>query len=202
MIVTWRIGIRIAVIVVLTIVLQISFFSYLSFFGTTPDVVPLVVVSLGLLGGGMVGAVVGFTCGLLLDSALFQTLGVSSLVLLSAGYLAGRYREVTEISNSLIPPLLAGALTTGAAAGFAAIQLMLGVRTAVSLLVLREIFVQGLLAFVLTIPIYPLIRWALRGAIVDDVAFRSARTPITAGAARSRRARGRRMRRTAGVLGR
>ena len=88
--------------------------------------VPLVVVSLGLLGGGMVGAVCGFTGGLLLDSALLQTLGVSSLVLLSAGYLAGRYREGAEISNSLIPPLLAGALTTGAAAGFAAIQLMLG----------------------------------------------------------------------------
>ncbi|OLE35237.1 MAG: hypothetical protein AUG48_11220 [Actinobacteria bacterium 13_1_20CM_3_68_9] len=81
MIVTWRIGIRIAVIVVLTIVLQISFFSYLSFFGTTPNVIPLVVVSLGLLGGGMVGAVCGFTGGLLLDSALLQTLGVSSLVL-------------------------------------------------------------------------------------------------------------------------
>ena len=35
-----------------------------------------------------------------------QTLGVSSLVLLSVGYLAGRYREGTEISNSLVPPLL------------------------------------------------------------------------------------------------
>jgi rod shape-determining protein MreD len=202
MIVTWRIGIRIAVIVVLTIVLQISFFSYLSFFGTTPDVVPLVVVSLGLIGGGMVGAVCGFTIGLLLDSALFQTLGVSSLVLLSAGYLAGRYREASEISNSLIPPLLAGALTTAAAAGFAAIQLMLGVRTAVSLLVLREILVQGLLAVVLMIPIYPLIRRVLRPGIVDDVAVSSARTPITPGAARPRRGRGRRVRRAAGVLGR
>jgi rod shape-determining protein MreD len=202
MIVTWRIGIRIVVIVVATIVLQISFFSYLTFFGTTPNVVPLVVVSLGLLGGGMVGAVCGFTCGLLLDSALLQTLGVSSLVLLSAGYLAGRYREGAEISNSLIPPLLAGALTTGAAAGFAAIQLMLGVRTPVSLLVLREIFVQGLLAVLLMIPIYPLIRRFLRPAIVDDVAVSGVRTPLTPGAARPRRARrGRRMRRAAGVLG-
>ena len=78
----------------------------------------------------MIGAVCGFAAGLLLDSALLQTLGVSSLVLLGAGYLAGRYREGAEISNSLIPPLLAGALTTAAAAGFAAIQLMLGVRHA------------------------------------------------------------------------
>ena len=199
MIVTWRIGLRIALIVVVTIVLQISFFSFLSLFGTTPNVVPLMVVSLGLLGGGMIGAVCGFAAGLLLDSALLQTLGVSSLVLLGAGYLAGRYREGAEISNSLIPPLLAGALTTAAAAGFAAIQLMLGVHAPVSLLVLREIFVQGLLAVVLTTPIYPLIRWALRPAIVDDLAVLGARSPITRGASRRGRARGRRIRRAAEV---
>jgi rod shape-determining protein MreD len=199
MIVTWRIGIRLALILIVTVVLQISFFSYLTFFGTTPNVVPLMVVSLGLLGGGMIGAVCGFTAGLLLDSALLQTLGVSSLVLLGAGYLAGRYREGAEVSNSLIPPLLAGVLTTAAAAGFAAIQLMLGVHTPVSLLVLREIFVQGLLAVVLTIPIYPLIRRALRPALVDEGAVLSARSPITRGASRQGRARGRRIRRAAGV---
>jgi len=199
MIVTWRVGLRIALIVVATIVLQISFFSYLTFFGTTPNVVPLMVVSLGLLGGGMIGAVCGFAAGLLLDSALLQTLGVSSLVLLGAGYLAGRYREGAEVSSSLIPPLLAGVLTTAAAAGFAAIQLMLGVNTPVSLLVLREIFVQGLLAVVLAIPIYPLIRRALRPALVDDLAVLGARSPITRGASRRSRARGRSIRRAAGV---
>ena len=198
MIVTWRIALRIALIVVVTIVLQISFFSYLSLFGTTPNVVPLMVVSLGLLGGVMVGAVCGFGAGLLLDSALLQTLGVSSLVLLGAGYLAGRFREGAEVSNSLIPPLLAGVLTTAAAAGFAAIQLMLGVETTVSLLVLREIFIQGLLAVLLAIPIYPLIRRILRPALVDDLAVLGARSPITRGLARAGRAKGRRIRRAAG----
>jgi rod shape-determining protein MreD len=198
MIVTWRIALRIALIVVITIVLQISFFSYLTLFGTTPNVVPLMVVSLGLLGGVMVGAVCGFGAGLLLDSALLQTLGVSSLVLLGAGYLAGRFREGAEVSNSLIPPLLAGVLTTAAAAGFAAIQLMLGVETTVSLLVLREIFIQGLLAVLLAIPIYPLIRRILRPALVDDLAVLGARSPITRGLARAGRAKGRRIRRAAG----
>jgi rod shape-determining protein MreD len=198
-IVTRRSAIRVALIIVLTVLLQVSFFSYLTFFGTTPDIVPLVVVALGLLGGAVLGAVCGFAAGLLLDSVLLQTLGVSSLVLLSVGFLAGRYREGTEISNSLIPPLLAGALTLGAAAGFAAIQLMLGVQTPVSLLVLREIFVKGLLAVILAIPIYPLIRRVLRPAIVDYAAARRARSPIIAGTRRPGRARGRRTRRTAGV---
>jgi rod shape-determining protein MreD len=200
MIVTWRIGLRIAVVIVVTVVLQISFFSYLAFFGTTPDIVPLMVITMGLLGGAVVGAVAGFATGLLLDSALLGTLGVSSLVLLTAGYLAGRYREGTEISNSLVPPLLIGALTTGVAAGFAALQLMLGVHAPVSLLVLREIFVKGLLAFLLAIPLYPLIRRILRPAIVDDVVAGTARGPITAGAGRTRRPRrARRVRRLARV---
>ena len=194
MIVTWRSGIRLAAIVVGCVLLQISFFSYLTLFGTTPDIVPLVVVSLGLLGGAVVGAVCGFAIGLLIDSALLQTLGVSSLVLLSAGYLAGRYREAAEISNSLVPPLLAGALTAVAAAGFAAIQLMLGVRAPVSLLVLREILVQGLLAVLLAIPLYPLIRRILRSALVEDAAARRARTAIRPGTARAQRGRARRVR--------
>ncbi len=203
MIVTWRIALRIALIMVVAVVLQLSFFSYLTLFGTTPNLIPLVAVSLGLLGGAMVGAICGFALGFVVDSALFATLGVSSLILLVVGYLAGRYREGTEISNTLMPPLLIGALTLAASAGFSAIQLMLGVETQVSLLVLRETFVQGLLAFLLAIPFYPLIRRVLRPAIVDDVvAGRRMRTPISAAAkARKRRPRRRvpRIRRATGL---
>ena len=204
MIITWRIGLRIALIMVVAVVLQVSFFSYLTLFGTTPNIIPLVAVSLGLLGGAMTGAICGFVLGFILDSVLLVTLGASSLVLLAVGYLAGRYREGTEISNTLMPPVLIGALTMAASAGFAAIQLMLGIDVPVSLLVLREIFVQGLLAFVLAIPFYPLIRRVLRPAIVDDVvAGRRMRTPISASSQRSRRRsprrRSPRMRRATGI---
>jgi rod shape-determining protein MreD len=204
MIITWRIGLRLALIMVVAVVLQVSFFSYLTLFGTTPNIIPLVAVSLGLLGGAMTGAICGFALGFVLDSVLLATLGVSSLMLLAVGYLAGRYREGTQIANTLMPPLLIGVLTVAAQAGFAAIQLMLGIDVPVSLLVLREIFVQGLLAFVLAIPFYPLIRRVLRPAIVDDVvAGRRMRTPISASSQRSRRRLSRRraprMRRATGV---
>jgi hypothetical protein len=45
---------------------------------------------------------------------------------------------------------------------------MLGVEAPVSLLVLREILVKGLLAALLAIPLYPLVRFLLRPALVDD----------------------------------
>jgi rod shape-determining protein MreD len=184
MIVTKRIALRIALIVLLAVIVQVSFFSYLSFFGAIPNVVPVVIVSLGLLGGGVVGAVCGFAAGFLLDSVLLQTLGVSSLVLLSIGYLAGRYRENVEITNGWTPPLLAGALTLFAAAGLAAIELMLGVDASVSILFLREIVVQGLLAVMLAVPLYPLIRRILAPALVD---YEPARRLLVPGLRRKRR---------------
>lgn len=168
MIVTWRIGLRIAAIVFLAVLFQTSFLSYLTVLGAIPDLLPALVVCLGLLGGAVTGAVCGFATGLLLDSILLQTLGISSLALLSVGYLAGRWREGFEISNSLTPPLLAGGFTIVAASAFAALQLMLGADATVSLLVVREILVQGLIAFLLAIPIYPLVRRALRPALVEE----------------------------------
>lgn len=169
MIVTIRIVARIALLLVFGVVLQLAFLSQISIFGATPDLLPVLVVSLGLLGGGVVGAVCGFGTGLLVDAALLQTLGVSSLTLLAAGYLAGRYHEGFEISNSLIPPLLAAGLTLLSASAYAAIQLMLGVDAPISPLVVREILLQAILAFVWAIPIYPLVRRLLRPALVEDV---------------------------------
>lgn len=187
MIVTRRVALRVALILIVAVVVQLSFFSYLSFFGSIPDVLPVVVASLGLLGGAVVGAVAGFAAGFLLDSALLQTLGVSSLALLAIGYFAGRYREGYEISNSLVPPLLIGALSLAYAAAFTALQLMLGVSTPVSLVILRDILIKGLLGFLLALGVFPLVRRILRPALVDDDAT-SRRASISA-AGRGRRPR-------------
>jgi rod shape-determining protein MreD len=186
MIVTPRIALRIALIVIAAVILQLSFFSHLSILGVTPYVVPVVIVSLGLLGGGVVGAVCGFFAGLLIDSLLLQTLGVSSLVLLSIGYLAGRYREGFEIRNGIVPALLAGGFTLAGAAGFAAIELMLGVDAPVSLLVVREIVLQGLFAVGFAFAVYPLVRRGLGAALID---YKPASRPRVARRLRRRKAR-------------
>jgi len=188
MIITPRIAIRIALLLIVTVILQVSFFSYLSVLGAAPYVIPVVVVSLGLLGGGVVGAVCGFAAGLLLDSILLQTLGVSSLVLLLVGYFAGRYREGIEITGTVVPALLAGGFTLLAAAGFSAIELMLGVDAPVSLLVIREILVQGLIAVLLGFGVYPLVRRIVRPALIDYTPASANR--LLAGGRRRRARRG------------
>ena len=167
MIVTRPIAVRLGLVVVLAAILQVAFFSQLTILGASPNLIAPVVVSLGLLGGGVVGAVCGFAAGFLLDSVLLQTLGVSSLVLLSIGFLAGRYRESFEITEVWRAPVLAGGFTLLGLMGFAALQLMLGVNSPVSLLVLREILVQSLLAVGLTFAVYPALRRLLAPALID-----------------------------------
>jgi len=178
MILTRWINVRLGAIVLAAVLLQVVFFSYLSIFGASPDIVVVVISVIGLLGGAVIGAVTGFAAGLLLDVSLLETLGVSSLVLLCVGYLAGRYRESFEIDSAFAPAAVTGGLAVLASAGFTALQMTLDVDGAVSGAVVADSIVRGLLAFGLTYPMYPLIRRALRPALVLEgaPARRSTRT--------------------------
>ena len=167
MIVTPPILLRLALIVFAAVLVQLTFFSRVPLLGSVANVVPVVVVAIGLLGGAVSGAVAGFSAGLVVDVMLGGTLGVSSLALMAAGYGAGRWREGYDIVSSLVPPLLSGALTGVAVAAYGGMQLSLGVDANVSALVLREIAVQALLGALLAVPVFPLVRRLLRPALVE-----------------------------------
>lgn len=176
MIITPRILLRLAAIIFVTVLMQLAFFSGIPLLGSVPNVVPVVVVALGLLGGAVTGAVSGFAAGILIDVMLGGTLGVSSLALMIAGYGAGRWREGYDIVSSLVPPLLTGALCGVAALAYGTMQLTLGIDATVSPLVVREIVAQALFDTLLAIPLYPLIRRILRPALIDDASRARART--------------------------
>lgn len=182
MILTPKIVARIAVIGLLGVLLQLSFFSQVTLFHVSPDILPALVVCLALLGGSLTGAVAGFSIGLFLDCLLVEALGVSSLVLLGIGYLAGLYRERFEIHNSLMPALLCMGLTLVAELGFAAIQLLLGIDAPVSLLIVRDMLLKSVYAFFLGWPIYLLVRRALRPALVEEPKVERRREPRVMGA--------------------
>jgi len=105
--------VRLAVLVIFGVILQIAGFSTLHVFGAQPDIVPLIVGAVGLLGGSVYAACVGFSCGLLIDLALGQPLGASSLVLTAVGYAVGRYQEVRDPAHGLLPIPIGAAATAG-----------------------------------------------------------------------------------------
>jgi rod shape-determining protein MreD len=175
MIITPPIVLRLCAIMFVTVLIQLGFFAGIPLLGTTANVVPVVVVAMGLLGGAVTGGVSGFCAGLLLDVMVGGIPGVASLSLMAAGYLAGRWREGYDIVSSLVPPLLTGALTGVAVTVYGAMQLTLGIEAPVSVLVLREILAQVVLGALLAVPIFPLIRRLLRPALVDGATKTRAR---------------------------
>src|SRR2546421_10641353 len=112
-----RLPLRLVLLGFLTVVLQQSAVSQISIFGVSADLTPLVVMSVGLLTGSIPGALTGFGMGLLVDSALVETLGVSSLVYILIGYGAGRLRELRDPAHTLTPLAVGAAATASAALG-------------------------------------------------------------------------------------
>jgi rod shape-determining protein MreD len=182
MILTPNILARLVTIVIAGVLLQLSFFSQVALFHVTPDMLPALVVVLGLLGGSLTGAVSGFSVGLLLDCLLIMPLGGGSLVLLTVGYLAGLFRERFEIHSALVPPLLCMGGTLLAELGYGAVELMLGIDAPLSAMIVRDILLQSVFAFFGGWAIYVGVRRALRPALVEEPAVRRRRRPTVLGA--------------------
>jgi rod shape-determining protein MreD len=172
--------VRLAVLVVFGVVLQVAGVSTLHVFGAEPNIIPLIVGAIGLLGGSLFAAAVGFACGLLIDTTLGQPLGASSLVLTSVGYAVGRYQEVRDPAHGLLPIPIGAAATAGYVIGFAALAFMLQVRAPVSASVIREMIITILLNALLALLIFPIIRRFMRASLVGDQrAHRRAATATT-----------------------
>ena len=117
---------RVAGVVFVAALLQVTIVSSLDVFGGTADLLLVTLVSIALIRGSVVGAAAGFGGGLLVDAATLGTLGANALLLTIAGYWAGRYGETTGRDRAHAPLLAVGVITIGfAVAGFA-LYFMLG----------------------------------------------------------------------------
>lgn len=163
-----QLALRLGLLAVVAVLVQTSALSQLSLFGATPDLAPLVVVSVGLLAGPIAGAVTGFAMGLFVDFAMLQTLGVSSLALVLVGHFAGRLRETVRDPQATLLPLAAGAAGTAVAlVVFSLMQFLLGVESPVSIELLRQILATVLINTLLALPLHALVRRLLTPALPD-----------------------------------
>jgi rod shape-determining protein MreD len=176
-----RLPIRLVALAFATVVLQQTAVSQISIFGVSADIAPLVVMSVGLIAGSLPGAAMGFGTGLLVDTVLVQTLGVTSLLYIVVGYWAGRLRELRDPSHGLVPLVLGAAATAAVGIGMALVQFLLGVDAPVSLLLLQQIFVTVLVNTLIALPVYALVRRIVQPALPDDPRRRRRRAYTTGG---------------------
>jgi rod shape-determining protein MreD len=186
-----RLPLRLALLALGTVVIQEAAVSQISIFGTSADLTPLVVMSVGLLAGSIPGAIMGFCTGLLVDMVLVQTLGVTSLLYIVIGYWSGRLRELRDPSHGLVPMGLGAGATAFAGLGMAIIQFLLGVDAPVSLLLLQQIFIAVLVNTLLALPVYAAVRRVVEPALPQDPRRRRRRAYTTGGLSPLQRPSGR-----------
>jgi len=153
---------KLGVVVFLAAILQASVFSDVSIVGGTPDILLVVVVSVSLLRGSIVGASVGFLGGLLFDTATLGTMGLTSLLLSLVGYWVGRYGEMTGRDRSHAPFLAVALVTFLYALGALVLHFMLGDPAPARHVLVGTLFQHIALNLLVTIPIYALARRVLR----------------------------------------
>lgn len=117
----------VAAMVLVAVLLEVSVMPYVNVADGIPDLLAPTVVVIALLRGSLVGAVAGFSSGLLLElTAPIGTLGVLALLYLAVGAWCGRYCE-SEESTSLVAPLALSVVATVAVQlGYLVFQLLLG----------------------------------------------------------------------------
>ncbi len=176
-----RLVVRLVLLAVGTVVIQEAAVSQISIFGISADITPLMVMSVGLLAGSLTGAVMGFATGLLVDTVLVQTLGISSLLFIAIGYWAGRLRELRDPAHGLVPLAAGAAATAVAGIGMTLIQFLLGVDAPVSVLLFQQVLITILVNTLISLPVYAVVRRIIHPALPDDPRRRRRRAYTTGG---------------------
>jgi rod shape-determining protein MreD len=111
---------RLAVVVVATLVIQVSFLSRFSYEGARPDAMVLLAILAGFSMGPERGALVGFVSGLAFDLVLSTPMGLSALV-----YTVVASGGVVRTSR-LLPSLVAAVGSAAAMVLYAVVGVVIG----------------------------------------------------------------------------
>jgi rod shape-determining protein MreD len=173
--------VRIAALAVVVVFFQIGVVWEVPVFGVNIDLTPLLVAFVGLRCGSILGAATGFAVGLLVDLALLQTLGVTSLIFTLVGYWSGRLRELRDPQAPLTPLLVGATATAASLGGYSLMEFLLGVDAPVSLELLRQIVLGVAVNTVVALPMWAIVRRSLEGGLPEDPRRRRRRAYATGG---------------------
>jgi rod shape-determining protein MreD len=151
----------VAALMVVAVALQTTLLSRATILGIIPQVVLLVIVSLGYTDGERVGSVVGFFGGLLIDLLLYDPtaiIGLTALIYTMIGYGVGTVRKYAMSESVWTPVLIVAAASAIAEFSYATLSIIFGQQW-VSLLFTAK--VAGLVVLyntLLTPFVFPIVR--------------------------------------------
>lgn len=172
MIITTRSSLRVAGLVLLFSILQVSFFSQIELLGTSIWILPVCAAVFGLLGGSLVGATVGFALGFLGDAMTDGPLGSACLIFMGVGYLAGLYRERGDVVDRPTILTASGLATLGSNLALGFYTVIVGFDASLSGSLVPDLILQAIYGVLLAIPLYALIHRVLKPALINEPSSR------------------------------
>jgi rod shape-determining protein MreD len=155
----------IAVLVVVAVLLQVTVAVDFELLSGAPDFVCVVLVSVALLRGAEVGALTGFCAGFLLDAVTGQPMGLSCFVLTAVGFAAGRFGEKVPERAAIRPLGVVAVLSVVTRIGMLLLGVLIASDITASQIVSIAVVPTAALDVLIAIPVYPLIRRALRAPL-------------------------------------
>src|SRR5437868_28900 len=167
---------RVPLLLVSALALHLALFSVVRVAGAAPDVMLLLAVAGGLVGGPVKGAVLGFTAGIAVDVFLRTPMGLSALVFTLVGYGVGIISTGVLTPSWYLPVVTASLASAGGVVLYAFVGAMLGE----PMVSRRLVTIVGVVAVgnaILAIPVLRAVTWAMGGdnGLVSDVRGRRAR---------------------------
>jgi rod shape-determining protein MreD len=147
-----------AVLLFFVVVVQVTIVGSIGILGGAPDLMLVTLVAVALLNGAVFGAFAGFWTGLLLDVALIQTLGFSSLLLTLAGFWIGRYGETTGRGRVHAPHVSVAVVTVLYAVAALILHFMLGEPASARVALVDALPPEIVLNLLLAVPVFALCR--------------------------------------------
>lgn len=94
-----------ALMVIVSLILQSTVFNYIKVAGVKPDLVLVIIIFNALINGSKDGAILGFAGGLLQDILIGQFIGLNALSKAATGYIFGFVGKKLYRENIFIPIL-------------------------------------------------------------------------------------------------
>jgi rod shape-determining protein MreD len=121
-----KVVVRVAIVLLTVTVLERGLASQLRIDGAAADLLLLMAISGGMVGGPDDGAIVGFFAGLSLDLLVQTPLGLGALVYCITGYLVGLAQSAVVRSSRLQPVFLAAAASVFGVGLYVLVSLVVG----------------------------------------------------------------------------
>jgi rod shape-determining protein MreD len=174
--VTWPVRLKLAGLIVVTVVLQTTLFPDLRLFGVAPDLVLVGAIAVAYRVGPESGAVYGFAAGLGIDLFLQTPLGISALSFAVVAYGVGILQTGLSRTPRFVAAMVGGAGGLAGGLMFVAIAALAGEDQVMAFRTLWVLVLAAMYDALLAVVMFPVARWTVASTSEEPPAVRGARS--------------------------